>query len=217
MLNYANETEKISRKQAWESEELDSGWGFVAVEMKEEWLQGYSRFNLSVVMAYYETDAENARTEDGPLLQLRKAPVRHLPPPPHNKLNKEGLTIGLPVGLGVVFLIMGGLFFGMRSQRRIGLGNVMGRKSGYGARQSRRQRLGLGKKAGAIQLEDRELQPRSPEVKYHDNIDEIRPAPIREPGHGRDASLGSLVSNGSGPNNGGNVFRSEIERQRTGR
>ncbi len=45
-----------------------------------------------------------------------------------------------------------------RKHRRIGLGNVMGRRNGYGTGKSRSQRLGLSKKkAGAIQLRDQEL------------------------------------------------------------
>lgn len=218
LLNPFNDTEK----QTWSEKKILASKGRTHVRFEKEYLQTYQRYNLTFVLASYDTAISQAHYSEPLLVQLRYPPPRHLEPPPHNKLdNKEGLYIGLPVGLGALIFVMVGLCIGMRKTRRIGIGNVMGRRGrGYGARQSRRQRLGIGKR-GAIQLDERELQePRgAPDGKYRDDdrLEEIAPAPIREPGHGRDVSLGSLVSDGGNQKGGDNVFRSEIERQRTGR
>jgi hypothetical protein len=136
--------------------------------------------------------------QDGPMITLEYEPPKHIPPPPKNSIDKTGLMIGLPVGLGFVGLVVIGLFIGMRKNRVIGIGNIMGRRNrGYGSGKSRRQRLGLGKK-GAIALEERSVSgPRY--------------------GHARGDSLGSLVSDDGRPAApGSNVFRDEIQRQRTG-
>lgn len=147
---------------------------------------------------------QNSKAYDGPMITLTNEPPRHYAPPPVNSINKEGLIIGLPIGLGFVVLVAVGLFFGMRKHRTIGLGNIMGRRNrGYGVGKSRRQRLGLGKK-GAIRLEEREGAP--------------MPHYSEEHGHARGDSLGSLVSDdGIRPTPGGNHFRDEVQRQRTGR
>jgi hypothetical protein len=135
------------------------------------------------------------------MFTLENEPPRHYAPPPKNKLEKTGLYIGLPLGLAFVVIVVVGLYIGMRKNRIIGVGNVMGRRGkGYGTGKSRRQRLGLGGK-GAIRLEDRGAP------QYSD-----------APRHTRGDSLGSLVSDdGSRPAPGTNHFRDEIDRQRTGR
>lgn len=81
----------------------------------------------------------------------------------------------------------------------------MGRRNrGYGVGKSRRQRLGLGKKKGAIRLDDREQQANS----------QFRDAPT----HGRGDSLGNLAGDDEiRPAPRGNQFRDEIRRQQTGR
>lgn len=138
----------------------------------------------------------SAEAFDGPMITLQNEPPHHYPPSAKNSINKEGLMIGLPVGLGFVLLVVVGLYIGMRKQRIIGLGNIMGhRNRGYGVGKSRRQRLGLGKK-GAIRLDDREVRPQ-----YNDSH-----------GHDRDVS-----DDGFRPAVGTNHFRDEIQRQRTGR
>jgi hypothetical protein len=163
-------------------------------------------FNVSLSLLNFGGDnpTNKAESHDGPLLLMKNEPPRHYPPSEKNKgPNKEGLIIGLPVGLGFVLLVVVGLFFGMRKQRQIGLGNIMGRRNrGYGVGKSKRQRLGLGSKKGAIRLEEREQAQR------------VRAAP----NHARGDSLGSLVSDdGIRPAPGGNQFRDEIRRQQTGR
>jgi hypothetical protein len=145
-----------------------------------------------------ENPGVKAKSYDGPSITIMNEPPRHLPPSNTTKIQKEGLMIGLPVGLGALFIVVAGTYFGMRKHRTIGLGNIMGRRNrGYGVGKSRRQRLGLGKK-GAIALEEREIPGRTRE---------------------RANSLGSLVSDDDEirPAPRGNQFRDEIQRQQTGR
>ena len=150
----------------------------------------------------------------GPIIGLINQPVEHPPPPPHAELNKLGLQVGIPVGIGAFLLIVCGLWFGMRKARRIDLGNVVSRRKGYGVGKSRRQRLG---KQGSIQLRESALRPASPEFRDEPQGVEL---PQRFGGHVREESLGSLVSSAPGDSFSrpqGNVFREEMERQRTGR
>jgi hypothetical protein len=160
-------------------------------------MSGYSMFNLTFTALNNDAEGDGkAVSIDGPIITLKNAPPRHLPPSDTTKVHKEGLMIGLPVGLGFVLLVVVGLYFGMRKQRTIGLGNIMGRRNrGYGTRKSKRERLGFGKK-GAIRLDESQA-----------------------PAHTRGDSLGSLVSNGDDdirPVPHHNHFRDEMERQRTG-
>ncbi len=201
ILNYANE----SSIQAWSSPAVDNIRGLLTVDMDKAWLQGYTRYNLT----FYLT--ADGKTYDGPEVSL-------VHPPPHRapnqstggKIDKMGLTIGLPVSLGFVLFVVVGLWLGMRKQRKIGLGNIMSRsRHGYGTGKSKRQRTGMGKKED-IRLQERELlSAREPEYR-----DDATPRPTFVKGHARDVSLGSLVSEDDGPRN---HFRSEVERQRTGR
>jgi hypothetical protein len=163
-------------------------------------------YNLTFRVQYFEkaTSQKEGKAEvlDGPMFTLENAPPNHYPPPPTNSIDKQGLYIGLPIGLVFVAVVVIGLYFGMRKNRIIGVGNIMGRRNrGYGTGKSRSERLGLGKK-GAIRLEERRTAPQ-----YNDAR-----------GHSRSDSLGSLVSeDGIRPAPGTNQFRDEIDRQRTGR
>ncbi|KAF2749007.1 hypothetical protein M011DRAFT_485085 [Sporormia fimetaria CBS 119925] len=157
----------------------------------------YTYFELDFVALWIEDGTTSkAKSAAGPMVTVKNAPPRYLPPSQTSKFHKEGIMIGLPVSLGFVLLVVVGLFFGMRKQRKIGLGNIMGRqKRGYATRKSKRERLGLGKK-GAIRLEEVEL-----------------------PNRPRNDSLGSLVSEDDEirPAPRGNHFRDELQRQKTGR
>jgi hypothetical protein len=208
-LNYANS----SNEQAWTSDPLDNSLGVASITMDKAWLQGYSQYNLTFYALMFEPNKPevNAIAYDGPTILLKKQPPNHYKAPDHTKApNKLGLMIGLPVSLGFVALVVIGLFVGMRKHRKIGLGNIMGRRAGYGAGKSRRQRMGIGKK-GAISLQEREV---AREPQYRD--EEALPPPGRPRGHYRENSLGSLVSE-DGIRPAGNAFRQEVERQQNGR
>jgi hypothetical protein len=124
----------------------------------------------------------------------------------------QSLYIALPIVFVFIILCLVGGFFYNRKRRQIGLGNVMGRRKGYGVGKSRTQRMGSGKDEGAIQLKDQEL---TADGQYRDSsIGSPPPAKardIRDGGHARGDSeaLGSLA--GSPPER--NVFRDEMRRQ----
>ncbi|KAF1962954.1 hypothetical protein CC80DRAFT_588441 [Byssothecium circinans] len=200
-VQWANDT----KVETWTSENLPNQLGYAAIKMEKEWLQGYTHYNLSFRALNFRLNDPSAKLDafDGPQITLTYPSPEHYPPSEKTKFNKEGLMIGLPASFGFVCLVVFGLWFGMRKNRTIGLGNIMGRRRGYGTGKSRRQRLGLGKK-GAIKLEERETGPQ-----YRD---------VPRGGHGRGDSLGSLVSDDDiRPAPGRNHFRDEMNRQQTGR
>ena len=230
LLNYANDTSNGNRV-AWTSPGTPREKGFVTVKMEDSWRMGTRNATLEFVLTSYAANSQKtAQSVDGPTIYLAQA-SSHYPPPPENKLpDKTSLMIGLPVGLGALAFVLIGLYFGMRKHRKIDVSHIMermNRNKGYAGRKSKRQRLGL--KKGAIRLEERELN--DPARDYRD-ADEIHAAPARGnygredygrddfsrppviPRRGTDESLGSLVSD---QGQGGNAFRNEIEKQRTGR
>lgn len=128
--------------------------------------------------------------------------------PPTEAPKGRDLYIALPAAFGFIILCVCGGCLINRKQRKIGLGNVMGRRKGYGAGKSRSQRLGLGKKNGdAILLREQEL---GSDGRYQDvPIDEERRGRTRE--RTGSADLGSLVE--SPTENRTNYFRDEMRRQ----
>ncbi|OJD12095.1 hypothetical protein AJ78_07255 [Emergomyces pasteurianus Ep9510] len=143
-LNYVNSSENAG-VSAYTSDRTENSYGFVTIEMDKAWLQDQPRNNLSVYIVEYNPGSnERAKTVPGPVISLVNKPNKHYPPPPPTPPpNKTGLMIGLPVALGVVLLVLLGLYFGMSKNRRIGLGNIMGsRGKGYGGGKSRIERLG---------------------------------------------------------------------------
>jgi hypothetical protein len=136
------------------------------------------------------------------------------PPGPTQPPKGRDLYIALPAVAGFVLLCVCGGYIFNRHNRKIGLGNVMGRRNGYGVGKSRRQRLGLGKKNAAIQLRTQEL---TSEGQYRDVPVEQE---ARIPPHRRTDSdgLASLVGTPTEERSrGGNVFRDEMRRQEQSR
>ncbi|OAX83034.1 hypothetical protein ACJ72_02617, partial [Emergomyces africanus] len=143
-LNYVNSSENEGLS-AYPSDRTENSYGFVTIQMDEAWLQNKPRNNLSVFIVEYNAGSkERAKTVQGPVISLVNKGNKHYPPPPPTPVpNKAALTIGLPVVLGVVLLVLLGLYFGMSKNRRIELGNIMGSRSkGYGGGKSRIERLG---------------------------------------------------------------------------
>jgi len=214
-LDYINAT-GAAPQHAWSSPPTAKNLGYVIMTMDAAWLQGQSFNNLSLTLVALDTSVNQAaRIIPGPYISLINQPAEHYPPPPHAELNKLGLEVGIPVGVGAFLFIVCGLWFGMRKTRRIELGNIMSRRKGYGVGKSRRQRMG---KQADIQLRESALRPTSPE--FRDEPLQGAEAPQRFAGHAREESLGSLVSSAAGDSFSrpqGNVFREELERQRTGR
>jgi hypothetical protein len=145
----------------------------------------------------------------GPILRVTNRPPNYYRQPLAKAPKGQDLYIALPVVFGFIILCLVGGFFWNKHARKIGLGNVMGRRGGYGVGKSRRQRLGLGKKKSeAIQLREQELRT-GPQ--YTDNPDR------RSPQHARADSdaLGSLA--GTPTEERTNYFGDEMDRQQNHR
>lgn len=214
-LNYANQAGN-GGDSAYTSPTVPNAYGYVTIDMQKDWLQGEKRSNLTLYIVELDpTPDARASILGGPTISLINKPVEHFKPPPHTKApNHLGLILGLPIGLGFVALVVCGLCIGMRKHRKINVGNIMGKKGrGYGIGQSRIQRLGGTRKGkGAIRLGgmDRRAEPGIQGSQY---MDEPRQ------GHGREDSLGSLVSDGynDSERTRGNVFRNEVQRLKSWR
>lgn len=185
------------------------------VTIEKDWLDGYDMMNLTLFWMAYRAGSSsptNAQRHDVYNVTILPKGVEHLPANIHRgTFDLKALTIALPVVIGFILLIILGLFCGMRSHRKIGLGSIMGNRKGYGTGQSRRQRLGL--KKGAIRLDERELDSPDHTSPLSHN-DEIKHAPQQWPAapqvslgiqkqagyHERELSLGSLLTDGSARN-----------------
>ncbi|EFR03931.1 hypothetical protein MGYG_06930 [Nannizzia gypsea CBS 118893] len=154
-LDYVNVTANEGLN-AWISHDVPNRYSYVTVQMRPEWLKGEKRNNLTLFMDELPAGKDKIR-HTGPTISLiNRPPVHHPPPPPTPAPKPLGLLIGLPLGLGAVFLILLGLCIGMKNQRRIGLSNIMGRRNkGYGGRNARAMRSGRGA-GGSIRLDDME-------------------------------------------------------------
>ncbi|KAL1958162.1 hypothetical protein VTO42DRAFT_5017 [Malbranchea cinnamomea] len=159
-LTYVNDTDG---KSPYVSSEMPNTLGFMSLVMEKDWLQGKSQNNLTLYIAEYDPQSgKRVRVMDGPTISLSKKPPEHQPPPPELKHNKLGVMIGVPLGIAAFLLILLGLFFGMRHRRRIGLGNVMGRRLEPGSQRTinrlgRRKRGRMwGGPGAAIRLENLE-------------------------------------------------------------
>ncbi|KAJ9234917.1 hypothetical protein C8Q69DRAFT_509274 [Paecilomyces variotii] len=129
---------------AFTSDRTENSYGYIPLKMRQEWLQGKARNNLTLYIIENEpTSNQRASYRQGPRVQLTHRRIEHYKPPPQTPYNKLGLILGLPISVSAVLLVIAGLYFGMRKNRTIGLGNVMGPGNrGYGIRQSKIQRLG---------------------------------------------------------------------------
>ncbi|KAI9741334.1 MAG: hypothetical protein M1834_003051 [Cirrosporium novae-zelandiae] len=204
-------------QSAWTSDRTANSYGYLTVTFEKAWLQDNARNNLTFYIVEYDPSSTTRNSIlNGPTVSLTTAPKTHYSPsPPTSVPNKAGLMIGLPVCLGFVLLVVCGLFIGMRKHRRIGLGNVMGRKRGYGIGKSRKQRVG---KKGPIRLDEYEAGSRPEDPIFTGDARTAGSKPAHS--HAREESLGSLVDSprvnnfGEAPHDGGNAFRDEISRQR---
>ncbi|EER45364.1 conserved hypothetical protein [Histoplasma capsulatum H143] len=211
-LNYANSSENEG-VSAYTSDRTENSYGFVTIQMDKVWLHGESRNNLSVYLVEYDpASKERAKTVAGPIISLINNPGKHYPPPPPTAVpNKLGLMIGLPVALGVIFVVLLGLYFGMKKNRRIGLGNIMGsRAKGYGGGKSRIERLGGGRgrrrdrgAAGAASVRLGELD----DGEQYTYTDDLRGGRIRS-----DAEIFNESERARG-----NVFKEELTRMKSWR
>ena len=140
-LRYPNSTEGDS---AFTSERTGNSYGYIPLRMRGEWLQDKPRNTLTLYIIELDlTSDRRASARQGPTVTLHPKPVEHYKPLPPPRFNKLALMIGLPVSVGVVILIVAGVFFGMRRSTKIGIEHAMApRGKGYGIGKSKNERLG---------------------------------------------------------------------------
>jgi hypothetical protein len=195
--------------QAFQSPITPSYYGFYSWTIENSWLRGLSSNNITLFLVPLNPTANEPVSITGPTLMVMNKPAEYYRQPKTPVPKGQSLYIALPAVFGFIVLCVCGGFIINRKHRKIGLGNVMGRRNGYGVGKSRSQRLGLGKKAGAIRLREQEL---TAEGQYRD-------APLQHDdrsrgiGHARADSdaLGSLA--GTPTEERTNYFRDEMRRQ----
>ncbi|RFU25756.1 hypothetical protein B7463_g10588, partial [Scytalidium lignicola] len=205
--NYVNASD--GGPQAFQSKMVPSSYGFISWTIDKAWMKDMESNNLTLFITSLGT---NAVSTPGPTVMVTtapKPPVYHQPRPQAPK--GQSLYIALPTVFGFVLLCLVGGFFFNRKHRHIGLGNVMGRRKGYGVGKSRAQRLG--KKGGAIQLRDHDLGGGDAEYRDAPAPEQNRSAEREQYGHARADSdaLGSLA--GTPTEDRRNFFREEMRRQ----
>lgn len=223
MADYVNTT---GGPIAFQSPPTSVSTGFYALTIQKEWLQDRSSNNITLHINLLDPEPDSQRVQGrlilpldkipelrsaGPTLVVTNAPGQYYRQPSTESPTGQSLYIALPIAFGFVLLCVCGGYFLNKKHRQIGIGNVMGRRSGYGVGKSRGQRLGLGKREkGGVQLRDQVL---GSDGRYHD-------ASIGEEQRGRqggsvhtraDSDLGSLVGSPTPPRT--NYFRDEMRRQ----
>ena len=206
--NYLNAS--VSGEQAFQSDTIASSRGWYALTVEDKYLQGSKENYIDLFLA-----TTGGKQLPGPRVAIGTAPPEvEFKPTPAPK--GPALYIALPTVFGFIIVCVCGGFWWNRHTRVIGLGNVMGRRKGYGIGKSRGERLGMGRK-GAIKLQvrDGEVDAGS-QPSFRDDTFELDEDRRRI----RDSDLGSLVSTPTRPEfgnsnggGGGNVFRSEMDRQ----
>lgn len=204
--NFANAS--IGGEQAFQSQSQAGAVGWYALSIDDAWRQGFTENYIDLFLT-----TTSGKLVAGPRLAIAKKNTQT----PFQKAKAptgQSLYIALPTVLGFIVLCVGGGFWWNRKARVVGLGNVMGRRRGYGVGKSRRQRMGIGKK-GAIKLQDRDAGTAAEDVppSFRDDTFELEQDRRRI----RDSDLGSLVNTPTRPefglDGGGNVFRDEMRRQ----
>ncbi|KAG4422392.1 hypothetical protein IFR04_004416 [Cadophora malorum] len=205
VANYVNDTGH--GPVAFKSDPVSTSDGYYVWTIQKDWLQEMKTNNVTLFLNQINPPAGAQLSLEGPIVRVKvyEKPIYHQSPSSAPK--GQSLYIALPTVLGFILLCVIGGYFWNRNSHKIGLGNVMGRRSGYGTGKSRSQRMGLGKN-GDIQLRDRELRS---DGQYHDAPAKVAMSPGRE--IDRDSGkLGSLAGSPTG-NGGHNHFRDELRRQ----
>jgi hypothetical protein len=200
--NYVNVTD--GGPQAFE---YTANVGYLALPVSSDWLKGKYSNNVTLFIT------SMGKSIRGPTVKLMNRPPTYNVPDPTPAPKGQDLYIALPTVFGFILLCVVGGYFLNRKHRKIGLGNIMGRRRGYGVGKSRSQRMGLGKKSGAIKLIEQEL---TSEGEYRDApIEQQARVPAHYQDHRRNDSdnLGDLLSTPTQDRHQGNVFRDEMKRQ----
>ncbi|OJJ44062.1 hypothetical protein ASPZODRAFT_145186 [Penicilliopsis zonata CBS 506.65] len=140
-MRYLNSSEGDS---AYTSERTDNSYGYLPLGMSKEWLQDKPYNDLTLYIIELDpTSGRRASARQGPTIRLHPKPVEHYRPSPPLPYNRLALFVGLPVSLGAIILVVGGLYFGMRDSRRIKVERLrIAREKAYGIGESKMERLG---------------------------------------------------------------------------
>jgi hypothetical protein len=193
--------------QAYHSDFTVNNRGFISWTIDSSWLKGQSSQNVTLIIVPWNPTISEPVSATGPVVMITNSPAPEPYRQPMTKAPKgASLYIALPTVFAFVLICVCGGFILNRRHRKIGLGNIMGRRKGYGVGKSRSQRLGLTKKnPGPIELRVQEL---SSDGQYRD----VPEDPGRRNGRDRTDSdaLGSLASSPTEERT--NYFRDETRR-----
>ena len=195
--------------QAYHSDFTENSLGYISWTIDSAWLKGQPFQNVTLIIVPWNPTTSEPVSVDGPIVMITNSPA----PEPYRQAPAKApegasLYIALPIVFVFVILCVCGGFILNRRHRTIGLGNVMGRRKGYGVGKSKSQRLGLRKqKPRPIELR---VQGLSSDGQYRDAPEDGG----RRNGR-RDSDLGSLA--GSPTEERTNYFRDEIQRQKQSR
>lgn len=236
--SYINATTGEVASQAFSSDKIKSGWSYYAWAVDSKLMQGKSAANITLFLNALDDDQNTtAKSYTGPTVLVTKQPTYHQPAP--KMPSGAALYIGLPTVLGFCLLMIFGVCLWNREARKISIGNIMSRsRHGYGIAKGRARRMGRGGRKGRnIRLMDQ-----LPEDQHYRDEPRQHPARGGDDdggwgqqhvyhhqhknneflGHARRDSdaLGSLAGTPTSanfpvtqPQQGGNVFREELERQ----
>lgn len=238
---YLNATTGEAGDDAFTADELKGSWSYYAWTPNKGYLShgNGKAVNITLTLKELSSDGDTATaTHAGPTVLVTKAPTYHQSDPSLPK--GAALYIGLPVIFGFCLIMICGVCAWNRKSRHIGIGNIMSRgRHGYGIAKSRAKRMtrsmkpGRNKERANIRMMDNlpEDQMYRDEPQHFDGrADYDYDADAREvrmgghgPGHARRDSdgLGSLAGTPTSEHfprqQGGNVFRAEMERQQRDR
>jgi hypothetical protein len=182
---------------AWMSPAAGTDERIILVLIDKAWLKGGSNNNLTLYLKLAGGGIDDTR--QGPSIMVTNQPKPTPTPVPEPKKNPLAVIIAVPIAAAFVVVMTCGVCIGYRKHRQIGLGNVMGRRRGYGVGKSRRERVG-GKKG--INLETMSVPHEESRVSNEWEIENV---------HGRGA--GGLYQDEPSQNGGRNAFRDELHRQ----
>uniref|UniRef100_A0A8H7N7F0 Uncharacterized protein n=1 Tax=Bionectria ochroleuca TaxID=29856 RepID=A0A8H7N7F0_BIOOC len=209
-LDYFNRTTQDQPEGSWtkltELDKVPAAWGFSLLEVKNDYFQGQSPYNLTVTLMRHLNNSGVVTSSTAFNLTLERS--RPTPQKVKHKIDNQDLIIALPVTFGSIVFLLIGICLWNRKTRRIQIGNIMGRRArGYqpGVGSARRMFGGRNKDEG-IRLQDRSESP----------VFEYRDQPSSHNRH--DSDLGSLVGTPvsttfKGATARSNPFRDEIRRQ----
>lgn len=236
--SYMNATTGEVASQAFSSDKIKSGWSYYAWAVDSKLMQGKSAANITLFLNALDDDQNTtAKSYTGPTVLVTKQPTYHQPAP--KMPSGAALYIGLPTVLGFCLLMIFGVCLWNRQVRKISIGNIMSRsRHGYGIAKGRARRMGRRDRKGQnIRLMDQlpedqhyRDEPRQHPARGGDDEDGWGQQHVYHRqqnnneflGHARRDSdaLGSLAGTPTSanfpvtqPQQGGNVFREELERQ----